>query len=69
MGKPDQARPHYEQALEIARKIRTPLEEARALKGLARCATATDDPQSALTLSRRATEIYAQTGAAEDDQL
>ena len=48
----------YRQALQLARQVRSPLDEARALEGAARCAAHTGDQAAALTDLREAVTIY-----------
>jgi tetratricopeptide (TPR) repeat protein len=59
------ARDDYQQALRVAREIRMPLEESRALAGLGRCELASADTDSAVILLRQALEIVDRTGAAD----
>jgi len=55
----------YRQALQLAGQVRSPLDEARALEGAARCAAHTGDQAAALTDLREAVTIYQHIGAAE----
>ncbi|TDT98299.1 DNA-binding SARP family transcriptional activator [Streptomyces sp. 846.5] len=62
---PAEAQTLYRQALRLAREAYSPLDEARALEGTARCAERMGDRPTALADLRRATAIYRRTGAAE----
>jgi tetratricopeptide (TPR) repeat protein len=55
----------HEQALDRARRLAMPLEEGRALAGLARCARLNRDDGAACTMFRQAHAILARTGAAD----
>jgi tetratricopeptide (TPR) repeat protein len=59
----------HEQALELARAIASPWDEAHALAGLARCALAADQATQAEVLLRQALEIFQRIGAAEVPDL
>ena len=59
----------YLQALELARDMFSPWDEARALAGLGRCAMGNGDPAQAGFLLRRALEIFDRIGAAEAQEL
>ncbi len=54
-----------EQALELARAIASSWDEAHALAGLGRCATAAGHATQAEVLLRQALEIFQRIGAAE----
>lgn len=56
---------HYQQALELARQIPSPWDQAHALAGLGRCAKADGDLSRATGLLRQAHQIFADSGAAE----
>jgi Tfp pilus assembly protein PilF len=60
---------HYQRALELARAVDSPLEQARALDGAGRCALDRGDTATAVTQLRQALEIYQRIGAAEATQL
>ncbi|GIG88757.1 tetratricopeptide repeat protein [Plantactinospora endophytica] len=70
-GDPGQGREHHRLALDLAREVRNPLEEARALAGLGRCAEATnsadgqDDLRRALSIFQRLGSFEAKTLATE----
>ena len=59
------ALPLYERALALAREVHSPLEEARVLEGVARCAATIGDRTRALAAIRQAVTLYLRTGAAE----
>lgn len=63
-GSPQQALASYQQALLLARQVRSPLNEAHALEGVARCKARTDT-QAAIADLRKAVAIYQRIGAAE----
>jgi tetratricopeptide (TPR) repeat protein len=69
LGDLEQALAHHQRALDIARAVGSPLEQARALDGAGRCALARGDTASAVTQLRQALEIYQRIGAAEATQL
>nr|WP_250853706.1 hypothetical protein [Streptomyces rhizosphaericus] len=61
-----QALDTYQQALLLARQIRSPLDEAHALEGVARCQARTGNTrQAAIASLREALAIYQRIGAAE----
>jgi tetratricopeptide (TPR) repeat protein len=60
-----QAEGCHQQALDLARAIASPWDEAHALAGLGRCALAADQATRAGVLLQQALEIFQQTGAAE----
>ena len=62
---PEAALPLYERAAELARQVRSPLDEARAWEGVARCAARLGDQTRALATIRQAVTLYQRTGAAE----
>jgi tetratricopeptide (TPR) repeat protein len=64
-GDLSQAGSCHRQALDLARQIDSPLDEARALAGLGRCALAAGLRAEAETGLRRALEILQRIGAAE----
>jgi tetratricopeptide (TPR) repeat protein len=55
----------YRQALQLARQAGTPVAEARALEGAARCSASTGDQAAALSSLREAIAIYQRIAAAE----
>ncbi|MGW6494376.1 ATP-binding protein [Nonomuraea angiospora] len=55
----------YRQALQLARKVQSPLDEAHALEGAAQCLTRSGQQQAALVELRLAVAIYQRIGAAE----
>ncbi|WP_052869417.1 ATP-binding protein [Streptomyces niger] len=63
-GTPQRALATYQQALLLARQVRSPLDEAHALEGIARCQVPTDT-QAAIAYLRKAVTIYQRIGAAE----
>ncbi|MFJ2345220.1 ATP-binding protein [Streptomyces antimycoticus] len=63
-GQPRRALDTYQQALLLARQVRSPLDEAHALEGIARCQAPTDT-RAAITSLREAVAIYQRIGAAE----
>ncbi|HEV2636557.1 MAG TPA: BTAD domain-containing putative transcriptional regulator [Actinocrinis sp.] len=62
---PDQALVHFRQALELARAVRSPLDEARALDGIARCDDRLGKHPSAVAHLDQALAVYRRIGAAE----
>jgi tetratricopeptide (TPR) repeat protein len=60
-----QAEVCHRQALDLARAIASPWDEAHALAGLGRCALATSHATQANALLRQALEIFQRIGAAE----
>jgi Tfp pilus assembly protein PilF len=68
-GDPKQAWAHHRRALDLARAVGSPLEQAHALDGVGRCALARGDTATAVTELRQALEIYQRIGAAEATQL
>ena len=60
---------HYQRALELARAVDSPLEQAHAFEGIGRCALDKGDTATAVTQLRQALEIYQRIGAAEATQL
>ena len=60
-----QAKGYHRQALDLARAIASPWDEAHALAGLGRCALAAGRATQAAALLRRALEIFQRIGAAE----
>ncbi|MEU5927061.1 tetratricopeptide repeat protein, partial [Streptomyces antimycoticus] len=63
-GEPRRALDTYQQALRLARQVGSPLDEAHALEGIARCQAHTDT-QAAITSLREAVTIYQRIGVAE----
>lgn len=63
------ARRHFDQALMLARDIRCPLEEARALEGIGRCDWTIDGPGHGVDSLRAAVNVYRRLGvsASVDD--
>jgi DNA-binding SARP family transcriptional activator len=55
----------YRETLRLAREIHSPLDEAQALEGIARCTARLGDRKAALTDLRTAVELYERIGAAE----
>ncbi|WP_196942766.1 ATP-binding protein [Streptomyces sclerotialus] len=64
-GEPRAGRMRHRQALRLAREIHSPLEEARALEGSARCLVHTGDRAAAMDELHQAIGIYRRIGAAE----
>jgi len=62
---PREALAVYRQALQLARQVGSPLEEARALEGAARGAARTGDQAAARAGLSEAVAIYQRIGAAE----
>ncbi|MFI0425157.1 tetratricopeptide repeat protein [Spongiactinospora sp. 9N601] len=58
-----QAYSHFRQALDIARSIGLPLEEARALEGIGRCHLQEAPPGDGVALLRQALSIYCRLGS------
>jgi hypothetical protein len=59
---PQDALALYRQALQLSRQVYSPLDEARALEGAARCTARTGDRVAALTDLREAVAIYQRIG-------
>lgn len=68
-SEPAEAREHFQRALDLARGIHCPLEEARALEGVGRCDLAVDEPARAEGVLRTAVIVYRRLGvsSAADD--
>ncbi|MFI0190794.1 cyclophane-containing RiPP biosynthesis TPR protein HaaT [Streptomyces sp. NPDC017082] len=68
-GEPTAARRYFDQALILARNIRCPLEEARALEGIGRCDRTVDGPGHGVDPLRAAVTVYRRlgVGTAVDD--
>ena len=64
-GNPGLAIPRHQQALDLARGIGTPWDEAHALAGLGRCALTAGDTPVARDYLRQARQIFQRTGATE----
>ena len=62
---PQEALALYRQALQLARQVHSPLDEARALEGAARCMARMGDQAAARTDLSKAIAIYQRIGAAE----
>jgi hypothetical protein len=62
---PGRAPASYRQALALARQVRSPLDEARALEGIARCAARAGDHAVARDGLRAAIAIYQRIGVPE----
>jgi ABC-type hemin transport system substrate-binding protein len=62
---PQEALAVYRQALQLARQVRSPLDEARALEGTARCLARTGDRAAARGDLSEADAIFQRIGAAE----
>jgi hypothetical protein len=56
---------YHRQALDLAREISSPWDEAQALAGLGRCALAAGHATDAVAGLRQAREIFERIGAAE----
>jgi hypothetical protein len=56
---------YHRQALDLAREIASPWDEAQALAGLGRCALAAGHATDAVAGLRQAREIFERIGAAE----
>ena len=54
-----------QKALDIAREVKSPLDEARALEGASRCTERTGDREAGLAYLHEAVTIYHRIGAAE----
>ncbi|MFG1792999.1 ATP-binding protein [Nocardia sp. NPDC049149] len=67
LGAPRTALGEFEIALEIAARIHSPLEHARALDGIARCRAALGDATSAVPALEQAVVLYRELGSAEAD--
>lgn len=59
----------HREALDLARAIDSPADEAQALAGLGRCATAAGDAAAGEALLGQALEIFRRIGAAEASAL
>ncbi|GJF34884.1 ATPase [Kitasatospora sp. NE20-6] len=64
-ARPGEALSTYQRALHLARQVHSPLDEAHALEGTARCHARTRDLPAALADLRQAVGIYRRIGAAE----
>jgi Tfp pilus assembly protein PilF len=64
-GAPGEALACHRRALDLAREVRSPLEEARALEGAGRCALGTGRTAVAAVGFRQALRIYQRIGADE----
>lgn len=62
---PAEARAYYDQALHLAREVHSPIDEAHALVGTARCAQRAGDRPAALAAAEQALAGYERSGAAE----
>jgi tetratricopeptide (TPR) repeat protein len=62
---PPAAQERFRSALQLAKEIECPLEEARALEGLGRCGTALGTAEEAATSLQEAAAVYQRLGAAE----
>lgn len=62
---PQQALVPYRKALDIARQMKNPLDEAQALEGIAQCQLLTGQRDTANTTLREAMTIYERLGIAE----
>jgi len=62
---PREAQAFYQEALALARQGHSPLDEARALEGIAHCAAALGQRTGALEDMRQAVVLYQRTGAPE----
>ncbi|MEU9701500.1 tetratricopeptide repeat protein [Streptomyces sp. NPDC047981] len=60
-----EALPHYRSALRLARQLPSPIEEGRALEGIAHCLGRTGDVSAARDTLRQAVSVYRRIGAAE----
>ncbi|WP_405180765.1 tetratricopeptide repeat protein [Nocardia sp. NBC_01377] len=65
---PTKGQQFHQQALELAREMQSPLEEARAREGLARCWVQRGSPAHAIDELRDATAMYTRIGAAEKER-
>ncbi|MEV6763867.1 cyclophane-containing RiPP biosynthesis TPR protein HaaT [Streptomyces sp. NPDC051105] len=61
-GEAAAAHRHFDQALTLAREIRCPLEEARALEGIGRCDWTVDGPGHGVGSLRAAVSVYRRLG-------
>ena len=61
---PRTALPMFTRAVDIFRKVGSPLDEARAREGTARCLAPLDDRDAALAELEEAVRIYRRVGAA-----
>ncbi len=68
-GNPQRARACHRRALALARAVRSPLEQARALEGTAWCAQAAGAAAAATAGLREALRIYERIGAFEAARL
>ena len=64
-GEPQHALIRYQQALDLARAVHSPLNEAHALEGIGRCAAAAGEAATATTNLTEALKIYQRIGASE----
>jgi tetratricopeptide (TPR) repeat protein len=64
-----QAEAYHQRALDLARTIASPSDEAHALAGLGRCALAAGHATQAGVLLQKAPEIFQRIGAAEAPAL
>jgi Tfp pilus assembly protein PilF len=64
-GDPSAALACHRSALDVARAVSSPLEEARALEGAGRCALSAGRAPAAAVGLRQALKIYQRIGAAE----
>jgi tetratricopeptide (TPR) repeat protein len=62
---PDRARDFYHQAIPLAKKAHSLIDEARALDGIARCDESSGDREAALEGLRQAVAMYRRMGAVE----
>ena len=62
---PEAALPRFTRAADILRELGTPLDEARAREGAARCLAPLGDRDAALAELEEAVRIYRQVGAAQ----
>jgi tetratricopeptide (TPR) repeat protein/transcriptional regulator with XRE-family HTH domain len=69
VSSPDEARMLYEQALDIARGIATPLEEARALEGIGTHDIQNADPDAGRQCLRDALAIYRRIGSPHAERV
>jgi tetratricopeptide (TPR) repeat protein/transcriptional regulator with XRE-family HTH domain len=60
---PSRARDNYQHALQVARTITVPLEEARAMEGISRCDLHDGQPDQAVAHLRQALMIYQRLGS------
>ncbi|WP_369408745.1 tetratricopeptide repeat protein [Herbidospora mongoliensis] len=55
--------PQYQEALRLARQVHSPVDEGRALEGIAQCMARTGDRDTALVSLGEAVAIYRRIGA------